>query len=121
MNPSPAGANANAVAADGMSGPWPEGAKVIPEKVDASPAPAAPPATVVAGPSVALAPSPAQQAPSTGPQTVPVKKMPETNGMAAAREIGGLGSAGQDLRPVSAGGGGEVLVGTPTPAPASGQ
>ena len=38
-HPSPAGANSNHVAADGMSGPWPEGSKAIPQKHDRSPAP----------------------------------------------------------------------------------
>lgn len=42
-NPSPAGANSNHVAADGMSGPWPEGSKAIPQKHDRSPAPPPPP------------------------------------------------------------------------------
>lgn len=37
-NPSPAGTNATNVAADGMSGPWPEGTKVIPQKHDLAPA-----------------------------------------------------------------------------------
>lgn len=36
--PAPASATANGVAADGMSGPWPESSKVIPQKHDQSPA-----------------------------------------------------------------------------------
>lgn len=36
-NPSPAGTNATSVAADGMSGPWPEGTTVIPQKHDRVP------------------------------------------------------------------------------------
>ena len=82
QHPSPAGANANAVAADGMSGPWPVESKAIPQKHDQSPVP--PPSSQPAGEAtmtapVALVPSPSQQmqAASIGPQTVPVKKMPE--------------------------------------------
>ena len=41
--PSPANANANSIVADGMSGPWPNGSKAIPQKHDRSPAPAVPP------------------------------------------------------------------------------
>ena len=101
LNPSPAGANANAVAADGMSGPWPEESKVIPQKHDQSPAPPGPPIHSHSNhqhqqggggeetkftPPVALAPSPGQaaQAQATGPGSVPVKKMPEANGSTAA-------------------------------------
>lgn len=55
-NPSPAGANSNHVAADGMSGPWPEGSKAIPQKHDRSPAPL---------------PLPAGQSPHNMPPTQP--------------------------------------------------
>ena len=84
--PSPAGANANAVAADGMSGPWPESSKAIPQKHDQSPQPPFSSQTVgetkVMPPAAPLVPSPSQQmqAAAAGPQSVPVKKMPDVNG-----------------------------------------
>ena len=126
QNPSPAGANANAVAADGMSGPWPEGkgGEVIPRKHDISPAPPGPPQTQPLAPKVALAPSPGSvsQAQAAGPQSVPVKKMVEANGVPSAKsvvEMGSLGvSPGQEMRPQSSSGvGGVQVVATPTPAP----
>ena len=56
QDPSPAGANSNHVAADGMSGPWPEGSKSIPQKHDRSLAPP---------------PLPTGQSPQNGPPTQP--------------------------------------------------
>ena len=75
-SPAPASASANGVAADGMSGPWAEASKVIPQKSDQIIAPissqSASEARVL--PPVALAPSPS--ADLTG-GSIPVKKMPE--------------------------------------------
>lgn len=83
-HPSPAGSNATAVAADGMSGPW-YGGNAIPQKHDQTPA--APGASPAFGenkivPPMQLVPSPHQQnlAELSGSQSVPVKKMPSPNG-----------------------------------------
>ncbi|EME49128.1 hypothetical protein DOTSEDRAFT_49448 [Dothistroma septosporum NZE10] len=72
-------ANATNVAADGMSGPWPDGSKAIPLKHDQSPAPPASAQSIdntkIFPPTTPLVPSPSQQAAgATG--SVPVKKMP---------------------------------------------
>lgn len=68
---------ANGIVADGMSGPWPEGSKAIPQKQDPSPATPSSSQTVgetaVMPPVAALTPSPGQQT-AAGPQGVPVKK-----------------------------------------------
>jgi hypothetical protein len=109
-NPSPAGSNANAIAADGMSGPWPQESKAIPEKHDRSSGPAPPPqpsgyplhsspAVGEAGtgteqkavvPPVALSPSQQMQeeAAASGPGSVPVKRDPviESNAFAATAQ-----------------------------------
>jgi hypothetical protein len=81
-HPSPAGANSNHVAADGMSGPWPEGSKAIPQKHDRSPAPPplptsqspqnVHPSQVPANPAAQQAPTPPQlsRRMSQGTQTV---------------------------------------------------
>ncbi|WPG99813.1 Cat eye syndrome critical region protein 2 [Acrodontium crateriforme] len=84
---SSAGSPGADIAADGMSGPWPEANKTIPQKkLDQSPAPL-PPASSFTGqpvemrsglpeglaPIKALAPSPRQ--PPTAERTIPVKKM----------------------------------------------
>lgn len=129
LNPSPAGANANAIAADGMSGPWPETSKSIPQKHDQSPAPPSYPhqsSDTKFTPPVALAPSPGQAAQSqaSGPQSVPVKRMPETNGapfVPSAQAMKGKGvapSPGLQMAP-SPGPGYPAGVpnGTPTHAP----
>ncbi|KAK5168443.1 uncharacterized protein LTR77_007013 [Saxophila tyrrhenica] len=71
-HPSPAGSNANAVAADGMSGPWPETSKVIPQKHDQSPAAAPLPETMLHGASHGRPSSADQRAvpvPASSPQT----------------------------------------------------
>ena len=96
---SPASANANGVAADGMAGPWPAGSKAIPQKQDRSPAPPQPPQAsspvmsqgtqtnnpastasteTKVVPPVALSPSQQmqEQAQAAGPASVPVKKIP---------------------------------------------
>lgn len=127
LNPSPAGANANAVAADGMSGPWPENSKVIPQKHDQSPAPPGPPVHHRQGsetkfpPPVALVPSPdhAAQAQAVGPQSVPVKKMPEANGTHAGPSAQFMEGKGVALSPAQhmAPSPGPVVNGTPTHAP----
>lgn len=68
--PSPAGANSNHVAADGMSGPWPESIKTIPQKQDRSPAPPPLPTTQsprTMQPSQANMTSTPQQAPIAPP------------------------------------------------------
>ena len=81
--PAPPSSVANDVAADGMSGPWPETTKTIPQKHDQSPAQQPLPASMVARTPVAapgagilppnLAPSPVQVA--QGEQgSVPVKR-----------------------------------------------
>lgn len=73
-------ANSTNVAADGMSGPWPDGSKAIPLKHDqTSPAPPASAQSIdntkIFPPNTPLVPSPSQQAAgATG--SVPVKKMP---------------------------------------------
>jgi hypothetical protein len=64
--PSPAGANSNHVAADGMSGPWPEGSKAIPQKQDRSPAP--PPLPTGQSPQTV---QPSQPHKNSTPQQVP--------------------------------------------------
>ena len=81
-HPSPAGANSNHVAADGMSGPWPESSKTIPQKHDRSPAPpplptgqspqAVHPSQVPANPAAQQTPAPPQlnRRMSQGTQTV---------------------------------------------------
>ncbi|KXT10031.1 hypothetical protein AC579_1227 [Pseudocercospora musae] len=70
--------NGTHVAADGMSGPWPEGSKAIPQKHDQSPVPPGSAQSVgdmkVLPPATPLAPSPGQQAALTA-GSVPVKKM----------------------------------------------
>lgn len=79
--PAPASATATGVAADGMSGPWPEGSKAIPKKHDQSPAQLPlPPSMVSRTPSNGadifqpnLAPSPVQVAQSEK-GSIPVKK-----------------------------------------------
>jgi hypothetical protein len=103
--PAPASAMASVVAADGMSGPWPESTKVIPTKHDQQPAPslmafgthssaepiASTPGSVSGGGSFGngngvggisgtpkLAPSPAARI--EGPGSVPVKRDVDTNG-----------------------------------------
>lgn len=67
------------IATDGMSGPWPEGSKAIPQKHDQSPAPPSSAHAVgemkVVPPVAALAPSPSQEAAGAA-GTIPVKKMP---------------------------------------------
>lgn len=91
--PSATGASphANHVAADGMSGPWPQATKVIPEKHDQSPAP--PPSSHVIGektvfpPATPLAPSPGQQTQQTG--TIPVKKMQTSPPATIGGNVGG--------------------------------
>ena len=85
MAPSLASANANGIVADGMSGPWPEGSKAIPQKYDQNPAPPSSSGqsvgeTKVLPPVAPLVPSPRQQimqAAATGPGSVPVKRDPE--------------------------------------------
>lgn len=71
------------LAADGMSGPWPEGSKAIPQKRDQSPAPPSSSQTVgdtkVLPPVASLAPSPAH-AVGHNSTIIPVKKAPEVNG-----------------------------------------
>lgn len=67
------------IVADGMSGPWPEGSKAIPQKHDQSPAPPSSAHAVgemkIVPPVAALAPSPSQEAAgATG--SIPVKKLP---------------------------------------------
>lgn len=83
-----ASANANGIAADGMSGPWPEGSKAIPTKNDQSPAPPSSSQTVgetkILPPVAPLAPSPQSlqmhgTVPGESVGNVPVKKMPEVN------------------------------------------
>lgn len=79
--PAPASATATDVAADGMSGPWPEGSKAIPQKHDQSPAQQPLPSSMMArtpsnGPGIFqpnLAPSPVQVAQSEK-GSIPVKK-----------------------------------------------
>lgn len=83
VHPSPASSNANGIAADGMSGPWPESTKVIPQKHDQSPA-AIPTEAIVSQakvlpPVAPLVPSPRQHTQHIGPQSVPTKKMPDVN------------------------------------------
>ena len=89
MRPGSANGVPSSIAADGMSGPWPEGSKAIPQKHDQSPAP--PPSsqkvgeTKVMPPVAALVPSP--MAPGQGQQrageqsVVPVKKMVGVDGV----------------------------------------
>jgi hypothetical protein len=102
--------NATHVAADGMSGPWPEGSKAIPQKHDQSPAP---PSTAqdirdksIFPPATPLAPSHSQQvAAETG--SIPVKKMqlspeagPEHNGVPhPQREATPPGQDSNEARP----------------------
>ena len=71
---------ANGVAADGMSGPWPESTKTIPQKHDQSPAPQPLPATMLSRTPASsglippnLVPSPVQVAQGEK-GSVPVKK-----------------------------------------------
>lgn len=81
--PAPPSSAANGVAADGMSGPWPESSKTIPQKHDQSPAPQPLPASMLSRTPVAvggagilppnLAPSPVQVAQGEK-GSVPVKK-----------------------------------------------
>ncbi|EME87963.1 uncharacterized protein MYCFIDRAFT_209666 [Pseudocercospora fijiensis CIRAD86] len=70
--------NGSLVAADGMSGPWPEGSKAIPQKQDQSPVPPGSAQSVgdmkVLPPAMPLAPSPGHQA-ALNVGSVPVKKM----------------------------------------------
>lgn len=78
--PSPASANANGIAADGMSGPWPAGSKAIPQKTDlpaSSPAMSGVERRVIPPAGAELVPSPSQQGSKDGAQNVPVKKMME--------------------------------------------
>lgn len=69
--------HASNVAADGMSGPWPESSKAIPQKHDQSPAPPSSAHALserkIFPPATPLAPSPGQQAAGV----IPVKKMQE--------------------------------------------
>lgn len=74
--------HADHVAADGMSGPWPEGSQAIPKKHDQSPAPPSSAHSIaerkVFPPNTPLVPSPGQQAAgATG--SIPVKKMPDSD------------------------------------------
>jgi hypothetical protein len=81
--PAPPSSAANGVAADGMSGPWPESSKTIPQKHDQSPAPQPLPTSMISRTPVSasgvgilppnLAPSPVQVAQSEK-GSVPVKK-----------------------------------------------
>jgi len=71
-HPSPAGSNANAVAADGMSGPWPEASSAIPQKHDRSPAaPPLPPASLHAMPGGVMSSPAAHHSVSTHPVDTP--------------------------------------------------
>lgn len=85
--PASTAANANGVAVDGMSGPWPEGSRAIPQKSDPSPAPAPPASGQVLG-EAKIVPSPTAAPPKLAPSPpslrmqsrdavseVPVKKM----------------------------------------------
>ncbi|KAK4495556.1 hypothetical protein PRZ48_001221 [Zasmidium cellare] len=85
--------NANKVAADGMSGPWPEGSSAIPQK-HSSPAP--PPASThslvekkVFPPQTPLVPSPHQQA-AAAAGNIPVKKLPEESSQESKVELNGI-------------------------------
>ncbi|KAF2161837.1 hypothetical protein M409DRAFT_58904 [Zasmidium cellare ATCC 36951] len=85
--------NANKVAADGMSGPWPEGSSAIPQKHQS---PAQPPAAVhslsekkVFPPETPLVPRPHQQAASTA-GNIPVKKLPEEGSAESKVEMNGI-------------------------------
>ena len=104
IHPSPASANANGIAADGMSGPWPEGSKAIPQKHDQSPAPPSSSQSVgekrVLPPVAPLVPSPSQQmhAAVTGPQSVPVKKMVEVNATPVPPQMLGASVARQEVK-----------------------
>ena len=78
--PAPPSSVANGVAADGMSGPWPESSKTIPQKHDQSPAPQPLPATMLSRTPAStellppnLIPSPVQVAQGEK-GSVPVKK-----------------------------------------------
>jgi hypothetical protein len=78
--PAPPSSVANGVAADGMSGPWPESTKTIPQKHDQSPAPQPLPATMLSRTPASsgllppnLVPSPVQVAQGEK-GSVPVKK-----------------------------------------------
>ena len=68
------------IAADGMSGPWPDGSKTIPQKQNQSPIPPPPANTIretkIVPPVTPLAPSPSQQEAALT-DTIPVKKMPQ--------------------------------------------
>ena len=83
LQPSPASANANAVAADGMSGPWPESSTAIPQKHDQGFAMPGSQNTGVGQvlPPVSLAPSPKPMVPGHGAaaQVIPQKKRPDAN------------------------------------------
>lgn len=77
MGPRPGSANGNDIAADGMSGPWPQGSQAIPQKHDQSPAPPSSAHGIsekrVFPPNTPLVPSPSQQV-SAATGTIPVKK-----------------------------------------------